>query len=302
MTQEQKKVYMRDYNKEYRKRKGPELSAKKLAWKNKKSIKDNAPVSGMVLGPYKTPLRKVKDGFGYLGALTFDTRGKIQCHICGSMYNELGFHARQHGLDVASYKEKFMLSPGTSLISEAQREARKLQAFKNFGSLTWKQKEARKKKSMRAWRKWFNKHGGKVTRLSLETKNKRGICPDQLLELIRRVKVEQKKVPSLDDFVTFYKTQRYNPPIRRTFGSWSNAVRAAGYTPYIQRGSPKGIGVHRWTGEELLAMLVEAHETTGKIPSASDCRRGFLPDLRVFNRKFGSFPEARKAAGIPDFV
>jgi hypothetical protein len=62
----------------------------------------------LLLGPYKTPLTKVTEGFGYMGAILLTKDGKgIQCHICGEIKENLSLHVRQHSITVREYREKF---------------------------------------------------------------------------------------------------------------------------------------------------------------------------------------------------
>jgi hypothetical protein len=298
-----KKGYMRNYGVEYRKRKGPKLSAAKVAWKREKSRKEHTADAQLILGPYKEPLRKVEKGFGYEGALTFDVKGRLQCHVCGAMHDHLALHLRLHKMTAKKYREDFKLSPSTALISERQREDYKLQGFRKFNALTADQKAEMHKKSKERWRKWYE-NGGKAKmskdRLSLEVKNKRGICPDQLLALIKGVHDNLGHTPSQPEFIDYYKTQRYMPPIKRTFGSWAKAVKACGFE-LKQRRSPKGIKRKRYSDDELLDLLNGFYLDTGRIPMSSDCRRGFLPDAKIFAKRFGSFAEARHKAGMKDW-
>lgn len=258
----------------------------------------------MILGPYKEPLKEVKSGYGYYGALTFDTSGKLQCHICGGTYDELGMHVRIHDLNQKSYKEKFKLSPTTALISEDAREDRKRRCFALNASRTRESRRELMRKREAAFKRWYAAEGKDrlaQKRLSLESLNKRGICPDQLIELVQRAAKELGNTPTQDQFRGFYKSPRYDKPIFRTFGSWNGALKAAGLKSRA-RFSPKGIKQKRYTEDTLLDLLRGFYEENNIIPSASDCRRGFLPNYSAFTRVFGSFPEARRRAGLPQIT
>lgn len=295
-----RKGYMRNYNKEYSRRNKDKKRIRGRIWAAQKSIKEHTVEEGLILGPYKMPLKKVEKGYGYYGALTFDVTGKLQCHVCGALYDHLAFHVKQHKLNTKTYKEKFKLAPMTALISEGQREVYKMQAMERFLTMTPEQKADRMKKSKAGWKKWYDSLEGAHNFSSLETKNKRGICPDQLIELIKGAQVHYGHVPSLPEFQNFYHTQRYDTPIRRTFGSWHKGIMAAGMQPK-EKSSPKGLPRHRYTDDELLDLLTGFYQENGVTPSASDCRRGFLPDNGVFIRHFGSFPEARRRAGLEEW-
>ncbi len=290
----------RKYRATYRIKHGDKLRAQKLASKDRIRHEKHRPEGTLILGPYKMPLKPVEKGFGFCGALTFDIQGRLQCHICGELHDNLGFHIRKHGkMGGQEYKEKFQLAYDTALISERQREKRKIRMAKTWAMMTADQRIARKAKSRRRWLQWKR---GKQKPMSLEVKNKRGICPDQLTELIKQAAEHYKRNPSQREFCQFHQTTRFIPPIKRTYGSWNNAVKAAGFIPLSKRRtSPKGIKKNKYTNEDLLTMLHGYYEEHGVTPSASDSRRGFLPSEAVFIRRFGSFPNARKAAGLPNW-
>ncbi len=265
--------------------------------------KTNAPDLDLILGPYKMPLRTFDKGHGYLGALTFDTKGRIQCHFCGLMFDDLSFHVKVHGLTVKTYKAKLQLSANTRLISEGEREKRKMSFLRHWMTLSKIEKEALKKKRQ-AWMKKANRARDKTRNLSpisLEEKNKRGVCPDQLLHLIREAaKAQGTDTLSKVEFGEHYNTQRFFNPIKRTFGSWNDAVKKAGLKERKNRVFT-GKERKKMTNDYLLSMLLSHWEDTGIVPTASDCRRGFLPAYSSYTRRWGSFPLARKAAGIPDW-
>ena len=83
--------------------------------------------------------------------------------------------------------------------------------------------------------------------------------------------------------------------IQRQFGSWNQALRAAGIAPV----HPIGV-----TTDEVITALKDAHAELGERLSyktftawASKHRR---PSTQSLVRHFGTFNEARKAAGIPN--
>jgi hypothetical protein len=64
------------------------------------------------------------EGFGTLpplGALIADDDGeRIQCHMCGSFFRQLGIHVwRMHRIAPADYRERYGLNRCTSLVSPA---------------------------------------------------------------------------------------------------------------------------------------------------------------------------------------
>ncbi len=274
---------------------------RKQRYKAKMRQKEHAMDGAMILGPYKEPLTLVKDGYGYVGALTFDVKGRVQCHICGLLYDNLGLHLRMHKIGGREYKEKFKLAYSTVLISEAERERRKKAMMKWYASLTPEELLRRKEitKEAMAANGRMNWAKDRKDRLSLETKNKRGICPEQLIEIMNRAADEKGRLTPRA-LVNFYKSARYKKPIERTFGSWTRGLKAAGLKSK-SRGAVKGSKIPRYTNDALLDILRGHYDETGIMPTASDCTRGFLPSINVFIKRFGTFPNARKAAGIPEY-
>lgn len=56
--------------------------------------------------------------FGEFGKLTH-IAGRVQCHICGGLFNGLGSHARAHGLSADQYRAEFGFNRKTGLASRA---------------------------------------------------------------------------------------------------------------------------------------------------------------------------------------
>lgn len=254
---------------------------------------------------YKEPLKRVSGGFGFYGALSSTLDGdKIQCHICGELYSELGAHVRQsHEMNVADYKEKFQLSRTTSLISEVVREERKQRTLLWLSKLTPHEKRELRRKADAGYRKWLaatvaERHARRFT-FRLEVKNKNGTCPDQLIAKIQEIGNKLGHTPSLSEFIHETGTQRYKHLIFKVFGSWLNALKVAKLQPkvLVQNG-----GRRNYDDEELLEYLRIYTQENRKIPTATDCRRGLIPSYEVYQRHFGSFPKARVLAGVYDFI
>ena len=132
----------------------------------------------------------------------------------------------------------------------------------------------------------------------METKNKRGVCPDQLLAKIKEVAEKVGHTPSLVEFIEVTGTQRFKHLIFKTFGSWKNALKMVNLQPKEKR-----MGRYiKYSSEELLEYLVIFAQENLRIPTSTDCRRGLLPDSAVYTRRFGSLPKARELAGVYNFV
>lgn len=260
----------------------------------------------LTLTHYKEPLTRLKkeEGFGYLGAVSVTLDGtRLQCHVCGELYQDLQWHiSYKHKLSNHEYKERFGLAYSTVLISESMRIARKERMRLYYASLTQEQKDTMKRKGIAELKKWrakYNVKGRFQPKIQLETKNKRGTCPDQLLEKIKEVKNHIGHTPSKREFIDYWESQRYVHLIYTTFGSWTNAVVRAGLLPSEKR--PTGTG-KRYTPEELIDMLQLYHQENARIPTVSDCNRGLLPPYCTFQRHFGTMVKAREAAGIYEEV
>lgn len=259
--------------------------------------------TGLTLSNYKLPLRKVEDGFGYYGAILNTLDGELaQCHICGKMFKDIALHASQtHGVYSKEYKEKFGLSRTSSLLSEKERQRRKATFMKWYSSLSPSMKKAIRDKAREGYLKWYKKEGKKMQELRwkqrLEFKNKRGTCPDQLLEKIQEVRTTLGHQPSKREFINETGGQRYYHLIRTTFGSWDNALKMLGLERARNPGNT-GKKFKHHSNEELLEYLKISYQETGKPPTISDSRRGLIPGYQVYVNRFGSMPKARLLAGI----
>ncbi len=257
---------------------------------------------------YKEPLKQIPKsiGYGFYGALLSTPDGKkIQCHVCGKLFTELQAHARQaHGIKNRDYKEMFQLAYRTALVSEEERMLRKEKTIAFFATLSEHEKEEIKRKSRigyRVYRQSQITNPRTQPEIRLETKNKRGTCPDQLLEKIKEVAKHVGRNPSKVDFIDYWQSQRYVHLIYKTFGSWSKAKEMAGYGE-IEQKTVKGFKKKAYSKEELLEYLQIFYQENGKVPTETDCRRGLVPDSLIYRRHFGSLPKARELAGLYDEV
>ncbi len=255
------------------------------------------PEETLTLKHYKLPLLPIPTGlgFGYYGALSVTTDGdKVQCHLCGKLYESLALHIYgHHNMRVAEYREKFNLSRSTALVSEKERERLKEATLTWLKSLSKEQKRKMQEKATRAVRAWKKENPNRAWRIRLETKNKRGTCPDQLLAKITEIKEKLGYVPSLKEFVKECGTERYKHLIFTTFGSWANALSMLKYEQKENTSQ-----MPKYTDEELLEYLVNFAKTNGRVPTCSDSKRDFLPSKDTYRVRFGSFERAKELAGL----
>jgi len=257
----------------------------------------------LVLVNYKEPLIEVEKGFGYLGALRMTQDGTLmECHVCGQLYKDVGRHVNNaHNITATQYREKFQLARTTALVSEAEREARKRRTVNFFASLTYDQKQKHREKSNKNLREFLKKRGApNKFKISLETKNKRGSCPDQIADQIRKCSDAIGHAPSKGEFMDWSGSTRYVGLARTTFGGWRKAVEYAGLKPKQKYVHPVGRTIRRRSEDELLELLSLFYQETGRVPTHTDFKRGLLPNAQIYKRKFGSIPNARRLAGITE--
>lgn len=264
------------------------------------------PDQSLTIANYKEPLKKVEKGYGYYGtlAVTLDG-GYVQCHECGRLFQELTTHVKKaHNLTSRQYKDKFQLAYETRLISEKYRKKMKDRWLEWFSSLTAEERKKHYEKQKEALRKASLNRGSYQPKHQLETKNKRGTCPDQLLEKILEVKDKLGRVPSQKEFVAECGTQRYKHLIYKTFGSWSNALKMLKVSPKEHtHGVTRVHGERRhYTNEELLEYLRIFAQEERKVPTYTDFARGLLPTYGVYTRHFGRIEVARREAGVYDIL
>lgn len=256
--------------------------------------------SFLTFSHYKEPLREVPkgSGFGYMGAVLVSLDGKsVQCHVCGKLFSNVGLHIKSHGLSAKSYKAKYELSPASVLVSEEVRQSYKQRAMKWYASLS----EEEKKEWISKRKSWNERKTSKGYKHRLEEKNKRGTCPDQLLAKITEIKNKIGRVPTVSEFEEMSGGQRYKYLIYQTFGSWVNALKMLNLEP-AERKSTKGRRPKTYTDEELIEYLRLYAQETGKVPTATDARRGLLPANQTYLDRFGTWENARIQAKIYEIV
>lgn len=257
----------------------------------------------LTLQHYKEPLIPVKGGFGYYGAVSISlgSESKMQCHACGELFHDVARHARDiHKIFAREYREKYQLAYTTALISETLRLKKKEAYQKWWLSLTSARREKEIKRS-KANKGYLNRNHENQPKLTLEDKNKRGACPDQLLQKVRDCMDELGHQPSKRQFIDWCDgSQRYTHLIRATFGTWDNMLKMLGLQRLRNPGASNGR--HSLSDEELLETLSIFAQEFGRIPSATDCKRGLIPDYAVYGRRFGGLEQARKLAGVYSII
>lgn len=261
----------------------------------------------LTLMNYKEPLTAVKDGFGFYGVLTATNDGKyVQCHICGKLFANLSAHVFGfHKLKDKEYKGTYGLAYTTALLSEEQREASKARTVAFLKTLSEEEKVAyiqRARERSLEKKNLEKRRAAGQPKLQLESMNKRGTCPDQLLQKIMEVKETVGHTPSKKEFIAYTNTQRYVHLIYKVYGSWNNAIKILGldiHDPHAKRGTKE---YKVYSDEELLEYLRVFTMEHGDIPTQTDFYRGLLPSLDTYVEHFGSIDAARKEAGVYEIL
>lgn len=260
--------------------------------------------NSLTLMHYKEPLKSIPKslGYGYYGAIQITLDGtKLQCHMCGKLFTNVGLHvSNAHKMPVREYREIYQLAKRTALVSETARKSRKDKMFGWWWRLSKAERDRRTKKRLQALRKWHKsaKSRGYTWKTSLETRNKRGTCPDQLIDKIKKMAEKLGRSPRVMDFQNENNGgRRYIYLFKTTFGSFANAVKKAGLEPqkkFIYREGKK----NKHTDEELLDFISIFWQENQRVPTETDYLRGFIPSPQVYKRRFGSIHRARELAGV----
>lgn len=80
--------------------------------------------------PPPAPLPQPRGDLPRAGEMIYDDDGaRVQCHYCGAFYGSLVTHIRTHGLTAETYKARYRLARGTSLLSPATAEKQRQAAL-----------------------------------------------------------------------------------------------------------------------------------------------------------------------------
>lgn len=243
---------------------------------------------------YKEPLKTVAEatgeGFGYMGTVAMSAdREYVQCHICGNLYRALSGHiGGEHKTTMAEYKKAFGLSVSTVLIGDSLR-------YERQQAILEKNTKKVQPAHLKAYVARLKSGEQTISRgdHSLEWRNKRGLCPDQVLEKIIDLQEKLGYMPSYEDFRIEYKG-RFMHSIQYLHGSWSEAVRKVG-------GKTRE-DLRRHSQEDLIEELQAFQQRYDRIPMTSDFNRGLLTNKGTFIRKFGTLNNARISAGMNAIV
>lgn len=245
---------------------------------------------------YKEPLKPIENGYGYYGTLATDPgQTHVQCHICGNFFYHLGAHVRfKHGMKASEYKEQFGLYMRQSLLAQKTREEyikrsasndkwTREQMIEHLRSIRKRKAEMIKNGEIQTSRRG-------IVASPAERKNIEGRCVDQLRMKIVDITRADGIPPTSRDFKKWY-GHGYYSSILATFGTWNNALEAAGLAKRSQ-------GNMAYTDEEILQAVMRFQEIHDRQVSYSDFdNEDMLPSKRVIQR-FGGIKKLRERVAV----
>lgn len=183
------------------------------------------PETKATLRGYKQPLTRVLEGYGFIGTLAYNLdKTHVQCHVCGNFFKMLTKHVmRVHGMEKREYQDRFSLmrsTPLTSPVSHARIVERRTQL-----SLVPATREQLLKNLEKG--RTHNRRNLET----LESKNRKGRCPEQLLRKVLVLSEELQKTPTRREFIAKHGDNGDLASIYRTFGSWSTVIKELGMEP-----------------------------------------------------------------------
>lgn len=263
----------------------PDASRKFQRKKNKVGMLANP--DDVIFYGYKPPFRKFEGGFGYEGVLMYSkSEGKVQCHLCGGLFRMLnnGHLVKVHGITAAEYKDKVGLNQSSALMGEETREKLLSRPYNPNHMEELRKAQIRRreriKKGLPDLQSGFKQ--------SLEKKNERGTCPEQLLDRIRDAVKQLGHTPTLEEFLRLNEG-KYTGSIRATYGTWTNAMMKLGLQTHHKS----------YTKEELLEAMRTFYQVNHRSPKWSDMERGLLPSSTAYYNHFKGINHARLLANVP---
>jgi len=247
------------------------------------------PAEEWLLEDYKEPIRPLKNGHGFYGIVVRSKdKELVMSHEDGLFYKHLNTqHAKKFGYkNLKEYKSQYGISQTTPLCGLSISKKNHDKAMGYFAKQGAVQLKKIREKGQQALK---DRRG---SRMSLEVRNKRGTCPDQLLDKILKLKEKLRYTPSANDFKSEYGAG-FLSSIENYFGTYLNAVKSASLIPNsIER--PRG-----YTSQELINRLWLFLQTYGYTPLSKDFGNGILPTKQAYYRYWRTLNAARLNAGVP---
>lgn len=260
-----------------------------------KEIEELKPLNDKIVPPFMEVSQD--KGYGYYGTLLYDeVEDKIQCHICGELFNHLGLHvSRVHKVSSREYKDRFELNYSTALMTPTLDKKKAKLSEKNYKLIYEKlnSEEVKELAKIEAEQKRLNDKRNKLNlkkaqivgkyvpkRYTIEMMNRYGTCPLQVSERFTQIIDELGKAPTWQELRL--KDSYLLQLLEKRYKNYSNALKAFGYAPKINQ-------PQRYTLEEIKKLLKLFIDRERRLPTARDTKRGGLPDRETLVKFFGDW-------------
>jgi hypothetical protein len=253
---------------------------------------------------YKDKAPFLVAGKSLSGALEYDdAEDKVKCHVCGSWFHSLAGHLIVHGVTAREYKDTFGLPRSAALVAEKVRVHQsammsapaRIAHIRKLGHMNKHRKgEPYVRKDFKYGRHsktLIGKDKSKFPTIQYEL-NRRRICPPQVIERLRNLAGRLGRTPSRmeirEDGIPVHSLDWY-------YGGHREAIVLA-KLPVREH---KVGGWVKHTTAMLLTYLRSFYKIHGRVPRASDLRRGLIPARKtVYTLRFGSWNKALRRAGL----
>ena len=222
------------------------------------------------------------------GALEVDDNcDELKCHECGDWFENLADHIhKDHHITAREYKLRHGLKFTAALVGERTRLRRIIAGVQGYKK-TNGANILKARKRLAALRKAGHTHHTRPTTAGL--RNVRGTCSAQLMNDLKLLADKLGHVPSASEI----ENARINRgAIYKRFGSVEAALKSAGMN------LPKKSPMRFYSDEALLSMVRAFYARHKRPPGRSDLRRGLLPNVGTFQKRFGSWSKALRLAGV----
>ena len=231
------------------------------------------------LFPLGAKREQKSSGKSFFGVLEYNTRtDRLRCHVCGQWQRHLASHIyHHHHLSAREYKTRHGLNLSTALIGERTRRLKSQSSIERI----WNRPE------IMAQIRSAARHSGPPRGIRSELRNRREICPEQLMDRLMEIADENGGRLPLKEM---YGRKIYRATVFRAFNLRDmRSVRTL-------------VSVAREDGPTGKKLLVEAvrdfYARYGDLPRNSDSGRSFLYSFDLLRSRFGTVGAAFRAAGF----
>ena len=227
----------------------------------------------------------VRSGHGYQGVVLYDdVSDRVQCHVCGKFYQNVGSHAnKKHQMSADDYKIKFGLTLRTALcsvgLSSRRREATNAAIERGEIRQDIATQSARHNKN----RKRSYRQVGVQT---VQFFNRNGLCDLQIKTRYEVVEKMVGRVPTQNEIIKYDRKLFFCGIVPR-YGNLNKFREEIG-------GSYNHDPSNKISDTTLVAMLRKKSLEVGRRPKVTD----FSGRHKAFYRVFGSWSGALRFAGL----